>query len=162
MRITVNAARGGNTLQGIGELKRDLAALGDEVATRIGRRADRKAADALAEEVRRRAPHRPGVQLKNGKDYGDLKDNIRVRLRRARKEFHITYTVDVGQAFWAFFLEFGTATQAAQPFMRPAFEVTVGKLQDIQIEELRAGITRAAKRIRNKQLRQMNRIRGGV
>jgi HK97 gp10 family phage protein len=161
MRIIVNAARGGNTLQGIGELKRDLAALGNEVATKVGRTADRKAAQALAEEVRRRAPYLPGVQLKNGRDYGDLKDNIRVRLQRARKEFTITYTVDVGRAFWAFFLEFGTATAAARPFMRPAFEVTVGRLQDIQLEELRTGITRAAKRIARQQ-RQMNRIRGGV
>lgn len=161
-RINVVAARGTSQMQGLGELQRNLAELGNEVATKIGRTADRKAARLLADEVRQRAPHRPGVQKKSYSqrrkgqktgvvtqtDYGDLRDNITVRLQRARKDFTITYTVSTGKAFWGFFLEYGTVNMAARPFMRPAFDTMVATLQAAQADELRKGIERTVKRMK--------------
>jgi HK97 gp10 family phage protein len=147
-RVNVVATRGTAKLQGVAELRRNLEELGNEVATKVGRTADRKAAQAFAAELRLKAPYRPGVQKKRGTDYGNLRDNIRVRLQRARKESTITYAVTVGRAFWGFFLEFGTRKMAARPFLRPAWEGAVRGLLDVQIAELRTGIERAAKRLK--------------
>ncbi|MCA3255078.1 MAG: HK97 gp10 family phage protein [Alphaproteobacteria bacterium] len=149
-------------VQGAAELRAALAELGPEVATKVGRTANRKAARALADEVRRNTPVNPegetpkyrvskgGVSTKAF--YGQLKDNIRVRLRRARREFTITYQVTTGRAFWARFLEFGTVNMSARPFMRPAFDAMREKLLGAQIEELGRGIERAAKRARRRML----------
>jgi HK97 gp10 family phage protein len=147
-RVNIVANRGTAKLEGVAELRANLDALGNEVATKVGRAADRKAARAFAETLKLVAPHRPGVQLKRGSDYGNLRDNIRVRLARARKDYTITYNVDTGRAFWAFFLEYGTRNMPARPFMRPAFDAAARLLIEVQQAELRAGIERAAKRLK--------------
>ena len=45
-----------------------------------------------------------------------------------------------GPAFRAHFVEFGTSHSAAQPFMRPAFEVSKSKIEQIMAEEIRKGL----------------------
>ena len=45
-----------------------------------------------------------------------------------------------GPAFRAHFLEFGTSKMSAQPFMRPAFEVSKSKIEQIMAEEIRKGL----------------------
>ena len=45
-----------------------------------------------------------------------------------------------GPAFRAHFPEFGTSTQAAQPFMRPAFEQQKSRIEQIMAEEIRKGL----------------------
>lgn len=45
-----------------------------------------------------------------------------------------------GPAFRAHFLEFGTSKMPAQPFMRPAFEVSKSTIERIMAEEIRKGL----------------------
>lgn len=108
-----------------------LAELETAVATRIGRLVVRTLARKLRDALYAAAPHRPGVQFKvytakSGtvvrRDYGDLRDNIKVKAVRAKKQGHIVYEVTTGFAFWANFLEFGTRRMRARPWFRPAFE----------------------------------------
>jgi HK97 gp10 family phage protein len=160
-RVNIRANQGVWSLDGVKELKDALAALGDEVSTKIGRTSNRRSAQDFAATLKAAMPHRPGVQLKyykgHGRDYGDLRDNVRVRLARARKEHTITYNVDTGDAFWSYFLEFGTVNLAAKPFMRPAFDSAASALIDMQSHELRGGIDRATRRLAAKQRRAAKR-----
>lgn len=150
MRVKTIANRGGFQLEGVSELKAALAELSNEVATKEGRRANRAAAKVVFDAVYSYAPHRPGVQKKyykgSGRDYGDLRDNIKIRLAKARKDNVITYNITTGNAFWAGFLEFGTVNMTARPWMRPAFDASVRSGADVQITELRKGVERAAKK----------------
>jgi HK97 gp10 family phage protein len=154
MRVNYVANRGSNKLEGVAELKAALAELSNEVATKEGRNANRAAAGVIQKAFKEYAPYRPGVQLKywktkggsKSRDYGDLRDNIRVRLAKARKENTITYNVTTGNAFWGYFLEYGTVNMPAQPWMRPAFDAFVGRATQVQIDRLKVGVERAAKK----------------
>lgn len=45
-----------------------------------------------------------------------------------------------GPDFRAHFVEFGTSKMSAQPFMRPAFESSKSKIEQIMAEEIRKGL----------------------
>lgn len=144
-------------IQGLAELKANLAALGDEVATKVGVRANREAAKAVADVVKSVAPRGTGSTVRRRKrkdgsvavaDYGRLADNIKVRRARARSENTITFNITTGKAFWGLFQEFGTVNMPAHPWMRPAFDAAADVGLKIQIAELERGIERAAKRAR--------------
>lgn len=142
-------------LEGLGELKKGLEELGTEVATKVGERADREAAQIVAEKARQLAPVGTGStartrRKKDGSvvafDYGRLKDNIRVRKQKVRKQHHIVYAVTIGKAFWGAFQEFGTVNMPARPWLRVAFDMAVPDAAQAQITGLREGIARAAKK----------------
>lgn len=152
------SASGRTELGGMDDLRKALEELGSEVATKLGKQAVRDSAVYLQGKMVAAAPHRPGVQLKYygrkrgriARNYGDLRDNIKVRLAKSRKVTAVSYTVSTGQAFWGYFLEFGTVRMAAQPWMRPTFDAAVNVCVDLQIDRLRAGIARVAKKNANK------------
>lgn len=136
-------------LNGLGDLKKALEDLGSEVSTRVGRAANRKAARrlmdrliAVAPEGNRRSP--------SSKQYGKLRDNLRLRSVKGRTKGRIKHQVTTGHAFWGAFYELGTAKQPARPWWRPAIESIQPELVDIQIEELSRGIDRAARRLARK------------
>jgi HK97 gp10 family phage protein len=144
-------------LEGLAELKANLAALGDEVATKVGNKANREAAKVVAGVIKSVAPRGTGStvrrrRLKSGAvtiaDYGRLVDNIKVRKARARSENTITFNISTGKAFWGLFQEFGTVNMPARPWMRPAFDAAADVGLKIQIAELERGIERAAKKLR--------------
>lgn len=146
-------------LEGMAELKRGLAELGDEVSTRIGVTANRKAAQHVRTAAENRAPRGTGPTKKTRKlkggasveyDYGRLYQNIKMRKVRARKEHTIVYQVTTGRAFWGYFLERGTSRMGAKPWFRPAFDTAAPEALNVQITELRSGIDRAAKRAARK------------
>ena len=144
-RINVVASQGKTQVQGAAELRAALEAIGADVATKLGRRADRLAANEMRDVMKVTAPQsQSGTRSPNSKSYGHLKDNIRVRLARARNEGVIVYNVSVGKAFWGLFQEFGTKNQPAYPWMRPAFDASVQLAIDKQIDVLRLGIEKIA------------------
>jgi HK97 gp10 family phage protein len=146
-RVNTVASKGGYQLEGVAELKKALAILGDEVATKEGRRANRRAANLMANELRASAPRGDEANRSEAsKKYGRLSDNIRVRLAKARKESTITYNVTTGRAFWGFFLEFGTINMPARPWMRVTFDGNTRAAVDSQMSELKSGVERAAKK----------------
>lgn len=153
-----NATRGGPVrIEGLTELKAALAELSNEVATKIGVAADRKAANLMKDAMVAIAPYNPkgsirsrtskaGVVTKT--DYGHLRDNIRVRRARATTDNKVVFNINTGNAFWGYFLEYGTVNMSARPFMRPAFDAFKGAAIDVQINELKVGIERVAKRVK--------------
>ena len=156
--LRFNVKSGGKVqLHGVAELKAALAELSDEVATKIGVAADRKAARLMAAEMVAIAPYNPSGSIrsrtskkgvKTRTDYGHLRDNIRVRRARAKTDGKIVFTINTGNAFWGYFLEFGTVKMPPHPFMRPAFDATREAAVNVQIEELKTGIERVAKRVK--------------
>lgn len=120
------------TFRGGKELEQALKNLG-KVADKVGRAAVRKASVELHAEVLARVPVRQGSTVRRRKnkdgsitvaDYGHLRDNLKVRLapRRYRRAYAIEYEINVGNAFWGRFLEYGTRKSAAQPFFRPVWD----------------------------------------
>lgn len=145
-----------NQVEGLRELDAALALLDTEVATKLGVTAGRKSAQALEGELKSVAPYRAGQHLKywstsggrsNSRDYGHLRDNIKVRKARSRETNYIVFNVTTGQAFWGYFLEYGTVNMAAKPWARPAVERMKDELVSIQIDILGKGINRIAAQV---------------
>lgn len=150
-------------LTGLKELKMNLEELGAETATKIGRKADREAAQLIAEEIRKAVPYDPDRSTKKSRvnkgkrggagpvrvefDYGHWRDNIRVAARRARKAHHIVYHVTMGKAFWSYFYEMGTKNQPARPIVRMTFDHFAKAAMNVQIDVLKRGIVAAAKKL---------------
>jgi HK97 gp10 family phage protein len=66
------------------------------------------------------------------------------RARRHRIEGNATYE-NLGDFFYARFVEFGTVKTHARPFLRPALENNKDEAAKIMIEALRQGIAKATK-----------------
>jgi HK97 gp10 family phage protein len=146
-RVNIIASKGSFKLEGVDTLKKALDILGTEIATKEGKRANRRAAVGMSKVMKANAP----VSAENNrspasKKYGRLRDNIRVRLAKSRVQTAIVYNVTVGRAFWGFFQEFGTKNMTANPWMRSSFDSSVNAARTDQIDELKKGVERAAKR----------------
>jgi HK97 gp10 family phage protein len=131
-------------VEGAAELKQTLNALGVEVATKVGVAANRKAAKTFQEILRGTAPYDPRPKRR---PYGHLRENIRVSRRKAANQGHIVFWITVGHAFWGLFLELGTRLMSARPWMLPAFQAARDLIGKTQIDALRDGIEKAAKRL---------------
>lgn len=141
-------------MSGVKELDAKLAAIGKEVATKIGTQAIKASAERLAKEWETQAPYRPGTRKKywstaggttQSAYYGHLRENIKIRKVDPDKATAIVFGVTTGNAFWSHFLEFGTVRQPARPWARPIVERMKGELVNIQVDVLRVGIERAAR-----------------
>lgn len=138
MQITRFAIKGGRELDAM------LGNLGTEVATKIGVDAVRASSVALQEAWQRAAPYDPNP--KRDRAYGHLRENIKVRRQGTTNPNVVAFQVTTGDAFWAFFYEFGTAKQPARPIFRGVVESMRDQLVSIQAETLRKGIEAAATR----------------
>lgn len=150
-------------IEGLTELKAALAELSDEVATKIGVAADRKAAKLMAAAMVAIAPYNPKGSYRSRTSkkgvvtvtyYGHLRDNIKVRRARAKTDNKVVFNITTGDAFWGYFLEYGTVKMQPHPFMRPAFDAFREQAITVQIDTLKTGIERVAKRV--KKGRAMN------
>lgn len=134
-------------IEGAREMERALGELGEELANAAGRAAVRTAALKLRRELEATAPYSPGTRLRNGKDYGHLRDNIRHRRERERKPYTIRYVVNFGRAFWSYFREVGTTKQPARPWAVPTFDRIRDELLRTMLDTLRKRTASAAKRL---------------
>lgn len=141
--------------QGGRELEAALSELGSRsTMRRTGERALKLAAEPIRDDAIARAP----------KDTGFLKDNIKIgkATRRARtrdKDVVETFVgIDTGAgrfiAGYASFDEFGREGQAAQPYMRPAFESKKQEAVDRLGEDLRQQIEISATRLAKRTARR--------
>lgn len=139
-------------MDGLKELDAQFALLERAVATEIVTEALKASADLLAERWRRIAPYNPNSRPKtrttkagevSHTDYGHLRDNIRVRQVRPRKETAVVWKVTTGDAFWAYFYEFGRIGQPPRPTFRPAVEAMKSQLISVQVDILQRGIDAA-------------------
>jgi HK97 gp10 family phage protein len=150
-------------LNGLEELKRTLAELNSESATKVGMVATREAAKIVREAFIAAAPvgtepTRKTRRKKNGEivpyDYGRLRDNIRIKKGKASNRHQVKFGVGVGAAFWGLIQEFGSKNMAARPWMRPAFDSVAPKVVDEIARLVGLGITREAKRLQRKAKKQ--------
>lgn len=135
-------------IEGIAELDAALSEIGREVATKIGHRAFKASADYLKQVWVVAAPYQP-TPTENNARYGHLRNNIKIRTVVPDKETAIVYAVNTGNAYWGRFQEYGTAQMPARPWARPALEMAKDEIVRIQVNILREGIERVAKKARN-------------
>lgn len=150
-------------LNGVEELKRTLAALNSESATKVGTVASREAAKLVKGAFVANAPvgTEPTAKTRKTKkghvvryDYGRLKNNIRIRKLRPDKQHQIKYGVGIGAAFWGLIQEFGSKNMAARPWMRPAFDGVASQVVAEIGRLVGLGIMREAKRLQRKAKKQ--------
>jgi len=128
-------------MTGASEFETALKSLGTSVATKIGVQAVRASGEALQEAWQHAAPYDP--QRRGDRQYGHLRENIKVQRRGTANPNVIAFRVTTGDAFWAYFYEFGTAKQPARPIFRGAVESMRDTLISIQTGTLRKGIEAA-------------------
>lgn len=123
-------------VEGLKELQKGLAKLPGRVQARVVTSANRSGATVISREARNRVPVRavePGQRAakitKRGtastgvRFPGYLKKNIAVRRNRKVPRYTVSHEVKtVKFAWYGLFLEYGTSSAAAKPWLRPAFE----------------------------------------
>lgn len=149
------AGRQSFKLTGAKELESLLKGLGPEAATKAGAEGLRKAAETVRDDVKAAAPYDDGDtkrtwRNKDGSqgsaDYGHLRDNIKLRKRKALKAHSIRYVLTTTNAFWGLFSEFGTEHEPARPWMRPTLERSANGFFDQLSDTLRKAINKAARK----------------
>lgn len=152
---------------GLSELSRRLKALPDKIAKKHLRQAVAAGSALIRNEARLLAPIYSGDQKNGHPPPGTLKKSIvhkwireqssltrqtfYVAVRRGKKYRAVqrrrrgqSITVNLDAFYW-FFVEFGTAKMAAQPFMRPAFEMRKRQAVDVIAARLKQGLQDEAK-----------------
>lgn len=152
---------------GLRELNKRLAALPAEIAGKRGGpllAALRKTAQPVRDDAKRRAPVRSGALQKAiiiarvrkrapGEEAVEVTIRFKARRykdnRRNRRIGRVGETWrDYGVLYYARFMEFGTETQPAHPFIRPAWEANKSQLPHLLKVELSAAIAKAVAKMR--------------
>jgi HK97 gp10 family phage protein len=107
-------------IDGLKEIEKVMQNLGPALAKREASGAVASGARVIRREIRANVPV-GDKKVKRSKDYGKLRDNIRIT-RRKFARFSVEYAIHTGDAFWARFLEFGTVKMPPQPFFTSAFD----------------------------------------
>lgn len=115
-------------MKGLEELQEKLNQMASDEAKQIENKALTESADYLVEKIKEGTPVR----------YGDLQESI-TEGEVVNGKIQVGPSQQ-GPAFRAHFIEFGTKYMRAQPFMRPAFEVSKDKLIKIMGDEIRKGL----------------------
>ena len=144
-------------VQGLRELGAAFKDLGADMSKRIIFSAALKAAKVTASRASQLAPvgdspHKVG---RNGPvvQPGNLAKNIATKRKRGSKvgvaEYEVVWkSKKKSDPFYGLFQEFGTAKQAAQPFMRPAFDQTKESALKVMQDTLAKRIARANKAVK--------------
>ncbi len=148
---------------GLRELERDLNKIDKAVAARTpARNALKKGGQILADTASRMAPDDPET------GGNDLRNSIVVSTRTSRGTRKLLagagmlskrqVNVFVGpttKIFYAHFMEFGTYKDAAQPYMRPAWDATRMDVLDKIVDELRVQVKKAVARSQKRGLKRL-------
>ena len=110
-------------IEGLRELDKALGDLPIKVRELVAESAARAGANVIKKEWIRRAPRGTIVNSKNA-EFGPLHKNIKVKKMTKLGKSAAGFLVHEGDAFWAWFVEFGTG-QPPQPFARPGFDAAV-------------------------------------
>lgn len=134
---------------GLREFDKKLGALEKAAQAKVLRRAVTKAIKPALAAARQNIPVGDEISEYEGKTVspGFAKRNIKteIALSRDKNAASAKLGVTPDAAYAVKFVELGTATQAAQPWLVPAFESTVPEQLQIVADELKAGIDAAAK-----------------
>lgn len=126
----------GVKIKGDRELMRALKRLPEQVARKELRQSLRAGGEVIVKEARPRVPV----------DEGKLRDGIHVVMRTERGQ-PVAKVATAKKTFWGHFIEFGTSTAAARPFLRPAAQTAKGEVVRVVRQGLWPGIKRQAVRL---------------
>ncbi len=135
-------------MTGIQDAKRALRALGPAIQKNVITKATRTAATVIAQEVRRTAPRNTGKLKRLIRTSKASRSGPQRRLNIVVRSGDVVYVVyPDADAFYALFLEYGTSKTPARPFMRPAFDQSVGEAIARFQERVIAGVIIEAQKI---------------
>lgn len=113
---------------GMKELSKALKELPIRVESRLLQNSINYASKAILPDIIAAAPRNDGINIsQQSKRFGSLHSNIKIEKRRSRRKTIKFSSITIGNAFWGFFLEFGTRFMAAKPWFVPAFEKSISK-----------------------------------
>lgn len=115
-------------LKGMDEVLKRLEEMGRKGNT-VANRALKKGAEPILKEMKTLVPV----------DTGRGRDSLKIGSISTKKGFKSIPIglVDVGDAYYLIFQEYGTSKMQAQPFMAPAYEKNKDKARKIIIDEIR-------------------------
>ena len=139
---------GNVTILGLRELGSTCDMLTQQVQRQIIRKAANAGAEVFRREIRARAPVRDdqyvkGKNIKRGPGY--LKKHIGKRSKTQREGNLVVSVGPTKSAYYARFLEIGTGHQAAQQFIRPAFDSKTPEAEKVFADTMKVGIAAALK-----------------
>jgi HK97 gp10 family phage protein len=131
-------------ITGLKEINALLKELPEKAQERVIKSAVRSGAQVVRKEAKRLVP----------KDTGELERSIKVQAGRPRSKSKITFRVGFEKtpdgrspSRRAHLTEFGTSTQPAQPFMRPALDSKASEVINKMISAIGRGIAREAEKL---------------
>jgi HK97 gp10 family phage protein len=136
------------TVDGTRRVAAVLKELGVAAANRIARSALNRGATPVVKRARELAPT-PG-DPDDPYATGRLKKAITKRLRRARRgsdKQEILIGIERPRSRVVHLLEFGSAHQSAEPFLRPALDETKGEVIEAMREAMETGIKRERQKL---------------
>ncbi len=133
-------------LSGFQEMIDTLDSMGKE-GEKLFKKALDEGAKPVLEAMKRKAPIYSGPP-KKGITPGLLRDNIKVGQVRKNKDGVFSQVVgpgkgDISKVFYGKFSEYGTSSEPAKPWMRPAFDESQGEAYNIIENTLQEGIEQA-------------------
>lgn len=148
-------------IEGLKELQAALLELPRKTAKNALRSAVNAGAAVVRKEARQKAPVYTGAVSAGHPPPGTLKRSVIQKfIKEQSNDFQSTFYVTVrkgkkyrGQgkkanlsqdAYYAYFVEYGTAKMAAQPFLRPAFEATKEQALQAMLTKLKERIEQEA------------------
>lgn len=140
-----------SALQGVAELLKQLEAIGQAAADKALRAAVRAGARAVVKEARARIPVGKVAHYTYKRRVvspGFAKRSIRAVVVLSKDKQKASASIGVrNEAFYATqFVELGTATAPAHPWLRPALESSSDEQVKLMAESLRKSILKAAKK----------------
>ena len=134
-------------VEGLKELGNMLSNLPNRVENKVLQRSTSKAMRLVLPEFKAAAPKGQEPRSKASEQYKPLEKNLRVATKRQRKKGQRGAVIDTKDAFWGYFLEFGTRFISARPWFVPTFQRVKEKvLTDFSVT-LGAGIEDEAKKL---------------
>ena len=148
-------------IEGLKELQAALLELPKKTAKNALRSAVNAGASVIRKDARKRAPVYTGPVSAGHPPPGTLKRSvIQKYIRELSNDFQTTFYVTVRKgkkyreqgkkgnlsqdAFYAYFVEYGTAKMTAKPFLRPAFEATKDEALQAMMAKLKERIEQEA------------------
>lgn len=139
-------------LSGFKELRTLLKQLPPNIERRALQAATKKAMQGVLPDFRSSAPKHEDEPSEASKKYGSTVQNLKVSKGKVRKKGRKATVINTGDAFWNWFLEFGTRKIPAGKFSW--FEKTFDRVKEralaILKTELAAAIEREARKLAKK------------
>lgn len=126
------------------KLAAKMKALDHDLRKKIGRNAVRNGGKVVRQEIELSAPPRTDPR------FGHIADEVKLRVSNELSTSHswvyLAYVAHpskvTNDAFYWYFLEFGTSKMSARPFVRPSFERSHGAALNEMISTLRRRLAR--------------------